>query len=51
MTIYPEGIRKAVYFMFPTPKMCDNHVGGDKSQASTPEEYLHIRFTEVYYGQ
>lgn len=37
-----EGIRKAVHFMLPTPKMCDNRVGGDKRQASTPEEYIHI---------
>lgn len=48
MTVYPEGIRKAIYFMFPTPKMCDNHMGGIKGKQALQKNIYtsdSLRFT------
>lgn len=39
------ALETAVHFMLPTPKMCDNYMGGEKRQESTPEEYINIRFS------
>lgn len=38
-----RALETALHFMLPTPKLCDYHVGGEKRQESTPEEYKHIR--------